>query len=267
MLDNPTQPDINSWLEDELFQQYKHDRKTVDATWTPVLEGNGDTAAPSSKATAVADPPRALAVRTAEVPAVVVAEGDQLIPLRGPALRIAENMAASLTIPVATSQRVMPVKVIDENRRLINQYRSATGQSKLSYTHLVAWAIVRAIETVPAVNQAYSERGEESFRVARGHVNLGIAVDVAGKDGSRALKVPSLKRAEGMNFAEFVAAYDDLVTRARNNKLAVADFEGVTISLTNPGTVGTVGSIPRLMPGQGAIIATGAIDFPPEYRG
>ena len=273
MQDDPSQPNINSWLEDELFQEYKHDRKAIDATWTTVLEGNGHTAAPAGKA-AVAEPPRfsadqprALAVRTSGVPAVAIAEGDQLIPLRGPALRIAENMAASLTIPVATSQRVMPVKVIDENRRLINQHRSVTGQSKLSYTHLVAWAIVRAIEAVPAVNQAYSERGEESFRVTRGHVNLGIAVDVASKDGSRSLKVPSIKRAEAMNFAEFVAAYDDLVARARGNKLTVADFEGVTISLTNPGTVGTVGSIPRLMPGQGAIIATGAIDYPPEYRG
>ena len=159
MHDDPTQPNINSWLEDELFQQYKHDRKTVDATWTPVLEGNGHTAAPTGTVAAVAEPPRALIARTTEAPAVAVAEGDQLIPLRGPALRIAENMAASLTIPVATSQRSMPVKVIDENRRLINQYRSATGQSKLSYTHMVAWAIVRAIETVPAVNQAYSERG------------------------------------------------------------------------------------------------------------
>ncbi len=267
MSEDPTQPNINSWLEDELLQEYKHDRKAVDATWTPVLEGDGHAAAPARTATAVAEPPRALALRTAEVPAVAVAEGDQLIPLRGPALRIAENMAASLTIPVATSQRVMPVKVIDENRRLINQHRAATGQSKLSYTHLVAWAIVRAIETVPAVNQAYSGRGDESFRVTRGHVNLGIAVDVAGKDGSRSLKVPSIKRAEAMNFADFVAAYDDLVARARSNKLTVADFEGVTISLTNPGTVGTVGSIPRLMPGQGAIIATGAIDYPPEYRG
>ena len=267
MLENPTQPDINSWLEDELFQQYKHDRKTVDTTWTPVLEANGHTTAPAPKAAAVADPPRALALRAAEVPTVAVAEDDQLIPLRGPALRIAENMAASLTIPVATSQRAMPVKVIDENRRLINQYRAAAGQSKLSYTHLVAWGIVRALEAVPALNQAYSERGEESFRIARGHVNLGLAVDVAGKDGARSLKVPSIKRAEGMNFAQFVAAYDDLVARARANKLTVADFEGTTISLTNPGTVGTVGSIPRLMPGQGAIIATGAIDYPPEYRG
>src|SRR6185369_9255414 len=157
MHDDPTQPNINSWLEDELFQQYKHDRKTVDASWTPVLEGNGHTSGPSGNATAVAerpltDQPRALAVRAPEAPTVAVAEDDQLIPLRGPALRIAENMAASLTIPVATSQRVMPVKVIDENRRMINQHRAAAGQSKLSYTHIVAWAIVRAIETVPAIN-------------------------------------------------------------------------------------------------------------------
>ena len=267
MSENPQQPNINSWLEDELFQQYKHDRKAVDGTWTPVLEGNGHASQP---ATAVEDPPRTLALRApaaAAPPVVAVAADDQLIPLRGPALRIAENMAASLTMPVATSQRAMPVKVMDENRRLINQHRAATGQSKLSYTHLVAWAIVRAIEAVPAVNQAYSERGDESFRVARGHVNLGLAIDVAGKDGARSLKVPALQRAEAMNFAEFLAAYDDVVARARANKLTVADFDGVTISLTNPGTVGTVGSIPRLMPGQGAIIATGAIDYPPEYRG
>src|SRR6185295_17612669 len=270
MQDDPTQPNINSWLEDELRQQLKHDRKTVDATWTAVLEGNGHSAAPpESRDTraAVADPPRALALRAPEVPAVSVGVDDQLIPLRGPALRIAENMSASLSMPVATSQRSMPVKVIDENRRLINQHRASAGQSKLSYTHIVAWSIVRAIEAVPAMNQAYSERGEESFRVARGHVNLGIAVDVAGKDGSRSLKVPGIKAAEAMNFAQFIAAYDDLVSRARGNKLAVGDFEGITISLTNPGTVGTVGSIPRLMPGQGAIIATGAIDYPPEYRG
>ncbi len=176
-------------------------------------------------------------------------------------------MTASLTMPVATSQRVMPVKVIDENRRLINERRSMSGKSKISYTHLVAWAIVKAVEKVPALNQAYSENGDESFRITHQNVNLGIAVDVAGKDGARSLKVPSIKGAQAMDFAQFLASFDDLVARARTNKLMVADFEGTTISLTNPGTVGTMGSTPRLMPGQGAIIATGAIDYPPEYRG
>jgi len=157
-MEDPSQkPSINGWLEDEMLQQYRHDRQNVDSSWSPVFEGNGHT---------VPAPKSSSAVAVAEPPTVAVAEGDQLIPLRGPALRIAENMAASLTIPVATSQRAMPVKVIDENRRVINQYRAAAGLSKLSYTHLVAWAIVKALEQVPALNQAYSERGDESFRAA-----------------------------------------------------------------------------------------------------
>ncbi len=249
-------PSINSWLEDELYHEYLRNRQTVDADWKEVFESNGHTAVPANGTVAVAT----------KAPAAA-APGDQLVPLRGPALRIAENMTASLTMPVASSQRAMPVKVIDENRRLINERRQVSGKSKISYTHLVAWAIVKAIEKVPALNQAYSENGEESFRITHQNVNLGIAVDVAGKDGARSLKVPSIKGAQAMDFAQFLASFDDLVGRARTNKLTVADFEGTTISLTNPGTVGTMGSTPRLMPGQGAIIATGAIDYPPEYRG
>ena len=241
-------PSVNSWLEDELYQQYRHDHQAVDPGWDQFFETNGNTHTPTVAVTPAA-------------PAPALAPGDELVPLRGPALRIAENMTASLAIPVATSQRVMPTKALEENRRVINAHR------KLSYTHLIAWAIVKALEKVPALNQAYSESGSQSYRITRDHVNLGIAVDVAGKDGSRALKVPSIKNAQAMNFAEFIAAYDDLIARTRENKLQVSDFEGTTISLTNPGTVGTMGSNPRLMPGQGAIIATGAIDYPPEYRG
>jgi hypothetical protein len=116
--------------------------------------------------------------RREQTPPVAVAPDDQVTQLRGPALKIAENMAASLTVPTATSQRAMPVKVIDENRRSINQYRSTAGKSKLSYTHLVAWSIVRALDQVPALNQAYSTTGGDSFRITRGHVNLGLAVVV-----------------------------------------------------------------------------------------
>jgi 2-oxoglutarate dehydrogenase E1 component len=263
-----TPPSINSGLEEELFYEYSHDRKAVDASWVHVFDGNGH-AAPAPPPPAMARS-GALAVGrapVAEAPAVTISAGDQLVPLRGLALRLAENMIASLSIPVATSQRVMPAKVMDENRRAINQHRAPAGLSKVSYTHLVAWAIVRAIEKIPALNQAYSQTEEGSFRITRNDVNLGIAVDIEGKDGSRSLKVPSIKNAQAMSFDQFLATYDDLVARARVNKLAVADFEGTTISLTNPGTVGTVGSIPRLMPGQGAIIATGSIDYPAEYRG
>jgi multifunctional 2-oxoglutarate metabolism enzyme len=194
-----------------------------------------------------------------------VGASDQLVPLRGVAARIAENMAASLAIPVATSQRQLPVRVIEENRNIINKRRALQGRSKLSFTHLMAWAIVKAVKANPALNHAFAENGGEQFRVVRSNVNIGLAVDVEGKDGSRSLKVPNVKNADGMNFAQFVAAYDDIVARARANKLQISDFEGTTISLTNPGTVGTAGSIPRLMPGQGAIIATGAIDYPAEF--
>src|SRR5580704_15867277 len=187
-------PSVNSWLEDELYQQYLYDRKTVDSGWTQIFESNGHTATPENGSPAPpAEPRQPLALIKG---APTVGPGEQLIPLRGPALRIAENMTASLAIPVATSQRVMPVKVIDENRRLINQHRSLTGASKISYTHLVAWAIVKAVEKAPALNSAYSENGAESYRITHDHLNLGIAVDIAGKDGARSLKVPSIKNTQ-----------------------------------------------------------------------
>ncbi len=255
---------INSWLEDELYQQYLHDRKTVDESWKKVFESNG-TVAPAlgnGSHAAIADH----VSQPLDSP-YHPAAGEQLVPLRGAAARIAENMNASLSIPLATSQRVIPVKVIDENRRIINEHRTLVGKSKISYTHVVGWAIVKTVETSPALNQAFAEVNGEPFRVVRGQINIGIAVDVAGKDGSRSLKVPNVKNAGELDFARYVQAFDDIVARARGNKLTVQDFEGTTISLTNPGTVGTLASVPRLMPGQGAIIATGTIDYPAEYRG
>jgi 2-oxoglutarate dehydrogenase E1 component len=265
----PSQSDpklgINSWLEDELYQQYLHDRGAVDESWKDVFEHLSPSGgAPASAHVSNGAEPAPAPSETAPAP---LNEGDELIPLRGAAARIAENMGASASIPLATSQRTVPVKVIDENRRIINQYRGLTGKSKISYTHLIGWAIVKSLETNPAINHAYEERGGERFRVARRAVNLGIAVDVAGKDGARSLVVPNIKNAQAMNFAEYAAAFDDLVARARKNRLTVADFQGTTISLTNPGTVGTMASIPRLMLGQGAIIAIGAIDYPPGAAG
>ncbi|MCP5118221.1 MAG: multifunctional oxoglutarate decarboxylase/oxoglutarate dehydrogenase thiamine pyrophosphate-binding subunit/dihydrolipoyllysine-residue succinyltransferase subunit, partial [bacterium] len=157
--------------------------------------------------------------------------------------------------------------VMEENRRVINQHRTLLGHSKISFTHLITFALVRAIEEYPSLNQAFVANADGQFRLVRRHVNLGLAIDVAAKDGSRSLLVPNLKDAGSKRFPEFLAAYNDLVVRARSGKLALQDFQGTTVSLTNPGTVGTVGSVPRLMPGQGAIIASGAIDFPAEYHG
>ena len=261
----PPEFGINSWLEDELYQQYLNDRRNVDESWKKVFESNGAT--PSGNGGSHPAAPHPGEALTVQAPEHRPITGETLVPLRGAAARIAENMNASLSIPLATSQRIIPVKVIDENRRIINEHRVLTGKSKISYTHIIGWAIVKAIPTNPTLNHAYAETQGQSFRAVREHVNIGIAVDVAAKDGTRSLKVPNIKNADLLNFAQYMEAFDDIVARARNNKLTLEDFDGTTISLTNPGTVGTLGSVPRLMPGQGAIIAVGTIDYPAEYHG
>ena len=137
---------------------------------------------------------------------------------------------------------------------------------KTSYTHLIAWAMLRALEQYPRLNDGLCGCGRNANSIARDDVNLGIAIDLAKKDGTRTLLVPNIKGANKLRFSEFLNAYDDVVKRAREGKLQVADFQGTTISLTNPGTIGTVASTPRLMAGQSAIIATGAIEYPAEYQ-
>jgi len=242
---------INSWLEDELYQQYLHDRTAVDDEWKHLFEKSNGASKPAASPSPAPEPP---------------AFGD-LQPLRGIAGKIAENMGASVVIPLATSQRTIAVKVMDENRRILNQHRTLISRSKVSYTHIIGWAIVKALGKVPGINNAFAEKDGQPYRVMRPEINLGIAVDVAGKDGARSLLVPNIKNAGSLTFAKFLAAFDDLVARARVGKLTPNDFQGTTLSLTNPGTVGTMSSNPRLMMGQGAIIATGAIDYPAEYRG
>ncbi len=254
---------INSWLEDELYHQYLHDRREIDESWRQVFESAVEPVAPTPPALATAAEPPA----QPEPKALAAGPAEQVVPLRGAAARVVQNMTASLGVPTATSQRIIPVKVIDENRHIINQHRTLLGKSKVSYTHLIAWAIVKALASYPTLNHAYAESDGEALRVIRNQVNFGVAVDLPGKDGSRALVVPNIKNAVALDFQQFLTAYDDLIARARSGKLSVEDFRGTTISLTNPGTVGTVGSVPRLMPGQGAILATGAIDYPAEYQG
>src|SRR5438876_1490428 len=194
----------------------------------------------------------------------------QAEPIRGAALKIVENMEASLAVPTATSQRRIPVKLLDENRRIINQHLSQNfdreGGRKASYTHLIAWAILCALDKFPQLNDGFEAIDGQPARVKRESVNLGLAIDLEKKDGTRTLLVPNIKHANQLSFSDFLAAYDDAVARARTGKLQVADFQGTTISLTNPGTIGTVASTPRLMAGQSVIIATGAIEYPAEYQ-
>ncbi len=224
----------------------------------------------SAQTGAAATPSPAATAREAAKPAPAApeapAEGLEVTPIRGGALKIVENMETSLSVPTATSQRRIPVKVLDENRRLINKHLAEQGRVKASYTHLIAWAIVRALDDFAQLNDGFAIVNGQPARIRRPDVNLGIAIDVEKKDGTRTLLVPNIKRANHMRFSEFLEAYDDTVKRARVGKLQVADFQGTTISLTNPGTIGTVASTPRLMAGQGVIIATGAIEYPAEYQ-
>lgn len=277
--------DVNSWLAEELYREYMHNHAMVDESWREVFEEtrprNGNPNAPGAEAPAPgsrqpatpppAPAPAAIPAPAANLPSPTAAPqlsaAEQLVPLKGAPLRLAENMMASLAVPTATSLRTIPVKVIDENRRLINQWRDLHGKGKISYTHLISWAVVRAVKAMPAINHAFAEVEGAAHRLVRNEINIGVAVDIAGKDGNRALVVPNIKNAGSMTFNEFLTAFDDVVARARGGKLTPDDFKGTTISLTNPGTVGTVSSVPRLMPGQGAIIATGSIDYPSEFQG
>ncbi|HEX9160874.1 MAG TPA: multifunctional oxoglutarate decarboxylase/oxoglutarate dehydrogenase thiamine pyrophosphate-binding subunit/dihydrolipoyllysine-residue succinyltransferase subunit, partial [Thermoanaerobaculia bacterium] len=259
---------------EELYEKYKADPQSVSASWReffadyqPVLEQDLEEAVGGVSVGAPAPAPAAApapAPRPTPVPPPPPAAGNVVV-LRGAAGKIAQNMETSLSIPTATSVRTIPVKALEENRRVINNHLALTGQSKASFTHMIAFAIVRAIRQFPRMNSAFGEQDGQPSRIDREDVNLGIAIDIERKDGSRSLLVPNIKRAQTMDFAQFLKAYNDVVRKARNNTLEVADFEGTTISLTNPGTIGTIASVPRLMQSQGTIIATGQIDYSAEY--
>jgi multifunctional 2-oxoglutarate metabolism enzyme len=193
-------------------------------------------------------------------------DSDRLI-LRGAPARTAQNMETSLTVPTATSVRQVPVKLLIDNRIVINNHLKRARGGKVSFTHLVGWALVRALKTLPEMNASYDETDGKPTLVKPQHINLGLAIDMQKPDGTRQLLVPSIKAAETMTFAEFWMAYEDIVRRARDNKLTLPDFQGTTISLTNPGTIGTQHSVPRLMSGQGCIIGVGAMEYPSEYQG
>ncbi len=186
---------VNSWLEDELYQQYLHDRKAVDADWKGIFE-----AQPPASVAIVAPAPTPVKAVAPSTPAIDVGPAEQLVPLRGAAMRLAENMSASLSIPVATSQRTIPVKVIDENRPDHKSAPDPDGKGKISYTHIIGWAIVQALKSNPSLNHAYRRKRRRGIRLVRNQINLGVAVDVAGKDGNRALMVPNLKNAGSLTF-------------------------------------------------------------------
>jgi 2-oxoglutarate dehydrogenase E1 component len=276
---------------EELYEKFRTDPNSVSASWReffagyePAFDEEEDpveervaavtaglsqpppAAEPGAlKPPAAPAPVAAPAPKPTPVPAAPPSAGAKMVALRGAASKIVSNMESSLTVPTATSVRNIPVKALEENRRVINNHLVLVGQSKASFTHIIAWAIVRAIKDHPRMNSGFTVQDGTPTRIDREEVNIGLAIDIEKKDGSRSLLVPNVKRANAMDFAQFLKSYNDVVRKARNNQLEISDFEGTTISLTNPGTIGTVASVPRLMASQGAIIATGQIDYSAEY--
>ncbi|WP_245820869.1 multifunctional oxoglutarate decarboxylase/oxoglutarate dehydrogenase thiamine pyrophosphate-binding subunit/dihydrolipoyllysine-residue succinyltransferase subunit [Geodermatophilus pulveris] len=259
---------------------------TAPSRATPVPERTEDTVVgraadraeaqqPAAKAAAAAEPTAEPAARPAARPAEKAAakagkpagEGPRRVPLRGAAASVVKNMNASLTVPTATSVRAVPAKLLADNRIVVNNHLARSRGGKVSFTHLIGYALVRALDDFPNMNSAFAEVDGKPTLVQPEHVNFGLAIDLPKRDGSRSLVVASIKSAEQMDFAQFWGAYEDVIRRARAGKLTLEDFSGTTISLTNPGTIGTVHSVPRLTAGQGAIIGVGAMEYPAEFQG
>ncbi|WP_432246514.1 multifunctional oxoglutarate decarboxylase/oxoglutarate dehydrogenase thiamine pyrophosphate-binding subunit/dihydrolipoyllysine-residue succinyltransferase subunit [Mycolicibacterium sp. ELW1] len=231
----------------------------------PAPADNGAAKAAPAKAPAKEAPAKEPAAKPA--PASSSDNGDETQVLRGAAAAVVKNMSSSLQIPTATSVRAIPAKLMIDNRIVINNHLKRTRGGKVSFTHLLGYAIVQAVKSFPNMNRHFAEIDGKPNAVTPAHTNLGLAIDLQGKDGKRSLVVAAIKNCETMRFGQFIAAYEDIVRRARDGKLTAEDFAGVTISLTNPGTIGTVHSVPRLMSGQGAIVGAGAMEYPAEFQG
>lgn len=276
-MDHPVDPNVfetaNAGFAQALYEDYLRDPNAVPEEWRRLFEsgrvgelppkesgGNGadaPTDGPSNGRTAASPP----------VPSPhPLASSLNAAPIKGPALRLVQNMTESLSVPTATTFREIAVRTLESARGRFNPGLKAAGRAeKASFTHFIAWALVQGVKQHPVMAQSFTMIEGAPHRVTPDGIHLGLAVDVERKDGSRGLVVPVLKHAERMSYAEFHAAYDAIVERARTNKLLPDDFAGGSITLTNPGGLGTVASVPRLMAGQGSIIAVGAIGYPPEF--
>ncbi len=260
---------VNTWFVMELLENYLNNPESVTEDWQKLfaelnLESNSKTNGQPTQTTSKQTKVPVQQTKMMSMPQPM--EGDEIVTIKGVGERIIENMSSSLTIPTATSLRTIPVKVLEENRRIINEHLKQRNAGKISYTHIIGWAIVKAIESNRVMNCTYTLLDNSPTVLKHKDINLGLAVDLEKKDGSHSLIVPNIKKADTMNFKQFFDAYNGIISKSRNNKIDISDFQGTTITLTNPGTIGTVSSAPRLMVGQGAIIATGAVDYTAEYQ-
>ncbi len=268
----PDQFGPNDWLVDELYHQYLQDRNSVDPAWWDFFDGftPQDPQAVITPSTPLPTPPVPDPTPASAVPtqsATPTAPAPNIERLKGPAARVVTNMEESLSVPTATSVRSLPVKLLFDNRIVINNHLARGRGGKVSFTHIIAFALVQALKSQPEMNYSYEEVDGKPAVKLNTDINIGLAIDIAKPDGTRTLLVPNIKAAQDMDFAAFWASYEDIVRRARSNKLTVEDFAGTTVSLTNPGTIGTNHSIPRLIKGQGAIIGVGSMEYPAQWQG
>ena len=244
----------NSGLIEEMYRQFVADPNSVAPSWQEFFSDYTPAGSAGRPDNGAANRP-------------LVLDGEEAKPIRGAAARVVENMEASLGVPTATSVRTVPAKLLEVNRQILNNHLSRNARGKVSFTHLIAYATVRAVHQVPAMSSGYGVHDNAPVVVRHAHTNLGLAVDVAKSDGSRTLLVPNIKNADVMDFAEFFAAYEELIRKVRKGAITPDDFAGTTGTITNPGMIGTVHSVPRLMPGQGFILGVGSIGYPAEYEG
>ncbi len=291
----------NEWLVDELWTLYQKDPQLVEKSWWPLFESRAAHAgvplptpapapaplvstaddpspitSPIAKTTSIAPKEQPIPAEAPTSPTAIIttvddsaeeAPADQVNPLKGMAKALAANMDQSLTVPTATSVRTVPAKLMIDNRIVINNHLRRARGGKVSFTHLIAWAMIKALKELPSQNVFYDEIEGKPVAVHPANINLGIAIDMPKPDGTRSLVVPGIKRAQHMGFADFLVAYEDVVKRAREGALTADDYAGNTISLTNPGGIGTEHSVPRLMRGQACIIGAGALEYPAEFQG
>ncbi len=261
---------VNSGFAQTLYEDYLRDPESVPPEWRELFENGLQGEEPL--AIGESEPPRGgKAVSAPGEVAPSPSDDPSVQSITGPALRLLENMEASLAVPTATSFRDVDVSLLWSQRRALNRQlaseeegdreegEAASDSLKLSFTHFIGWAIALAARRFPAMVRAVVERGGAPHRFDPPAVNLGLAVDTQRRDGTRHLVVPVIRAADRMTFRQFHTEYEHLVARARAGTLLPDAFQGATITLTNPGTIGTVASVPRLMQGQGSIIATGAI--------
>ncbi len=254
---------FNTGYVEELYKRFQNDPKSVSESWQDFfVDYDAGETSTSFEATEL----HQTVVTEAKIPSGNGLPVDADIALiRGPGAAIVENMEASLHIPTATSVRTLPVKLLAENRTLLNQYQRGIGAVKVSFTHIIAYVIVQALRLFPTMYSTFVRDEDVPKHVQPSHVNFGLAIDVERR-GRRSLVVPNIKGADQLNFAQFLGAYNELIRRTRNNELTVEDFHGTNVTLTNPGMIGTSLSVPRLMPSQGVIVGIGSIGYPPEYQ-